>query len=599
MYNKLIDHGTPVVAEEERTAAICTKEQASKLVIAAKGFVLIIDLEKGTSKQVFFPLENKEYPFASFNSGGLFYTGAGKMLLVLDPFKECFVDYQVIENGEEIVGFSFAEDSEGMIYFTTYPHCHLLSYDSKSQHVVDYGSMHAEEKYPGTVALDTHGWAYMGIGTEKRDIIAYHLITGQKKSLLSSHQRQKGAGYVYLGNDGTVYGHIEASDLKNVLTASQWLKFSQGECNPAADVAPSSFVGTGFQKVHIPNESNYQIEHYSLSEGLVQISHKDSGIQKTIHLIYHSEGAELSSLFLAPDGFIYGTSMHPLQFFRYDPTKNSLQNFGALEKGGGGNICAYASHENLLVGVAYAGGKLYVYDLDQQSSIPRLVLEEDQIHRPRCALALSGTKEVIWGGFPGYGLVGGALAIYNMDTEKQVVIRNEDILPFHSTICLSELSNGDIIGGTSVEAPGGAVSKEQDARLYVLDRTTMQLKCSFVPFNGTREIIAIYTDMYNRVHGVTGLGMYFIWDTEMNSILSGKDLSSYGEPIRSGFVYDEPNHTLYCLMSNALIAIDVKQPCPEPILKKGLEAKASSGTVLFNGRVYYGSGSHLYSVSIE
>lgn len=599
MYNKLIDHGTPVVAEEERTAAICTKEEASRFVIAAKGFVLIVDLEKETSKQVFFPLENKEYPFASFSSDGLFYTGAGNMLLVLDPFKECFVDYQVIENGEEIVGFSFAEDSSGVIYFTSYPHCHLLSYGSKTKHVIDYGSMHAEEKYPGTVALDNHGWAYMGIGTEKRDIIAYDLITRQKKSLLSSIQRQKGAGYVYLGNDGTVYGHIEASDLKNVLTASQWLKFSQGECKPIEDVAPSNFVGTGFQKIHRPDESNYRIDQYSLSEGLVQISYKDSGIQKTIRLTYNSEGAELSSLYLAPNGCIYGTSMHPLQFFQYDLSKNSIHNLGTLEMGGGGNICAYASYGNLLVGVAYAGGKLYVYDLDQQSKGPRLVLEEEQIHRPRCALALSGTNEIIWGGFPGYGVVGGALAIYNMDTEKQIVIRNADILPFHSTICLCELSNGDIIGGTSVEAPGGAESKEQDARLYVLERTTMQLKYSFIPFKGTREIVALYTDDYNRVHGITGQGMYFIWNTASATILYEKDLSSYGVPIRSGFVYDEPSQTLYCLLSDGLIAIDGKNSYPKPILKEKLLAKASSGTVLFNGRVYYGSGSHLYSVSIE
>ena len=599
MYNKLIDHGTPVVAEEERTAAICTKEEASKFVIAAKGFVLIVDLEKGTSKQVFFPLENKEYPFASFSSGGLFYTGAGNMLLVLDPFKEYFVDYRVIENGEEIVGFSFAEDSSGKVYFTSYPNCHLLSYDSKTKHVIDYGSMHAEEKYPGTVALDEHGWAYMGIGTEKRDIIAYHLITGEKKSLLTSLQRKKGAGYVYLGNDGTVYGHVEASDLKNVLTASQWLKFSQGEYMPTVHVAPSSFIGTGFQKIHRAEESIYKIEHYSLSEGIVRVRHKDSGIQKTVHVNYNSEGAELSSLFLAPDGYIYGTSMHPLQFFQYNLSNDSFHNFGSLEKGGGGNICAYASHGNQLVGVAYAGGKLYVHDLNQHSTVPRLVLEEERIHRPRCALALNGTNEIIWGGFPGYGVVGGALAIYNMDTGKQMVIQNEEILTFHSTICLSELSNGDIIGGTSVEAPGGATSKEIDARLYVLNRKTLQLKFSFIPVKGAREIVTIYTDANDRVHGVTETGRYFRWDAISNTIPIEKDLSSYGKPIRSGFVYDQSDQCLYCLMSVGLIAIDLKHPCPEPMLLEKLQTKASSGTVLYKERVYYGSGSHLYSVSIK
>lgn len=272
---------------------------------------------------------------------------------------------------------------------------------------------------------------------------------------------------------------------------------------------------------------------------------------------------------------------------------------GALEKGGGGNICAYASHGNLLVGVAYAGGKLYVYDLNEKSEVPRLVLEEEQIHRPRCALALKGTNEIIWGGFPGYGVVGGALAIYNIQTETQVVLRNEDILPFHSTICLSDLSNGDIVGGTSVEAPGGAKSKERDARLYVIDRTTMQLKYSFVPLKGTREIVSIYTDRYNRVHGVTEQGLYFIWNTKSNTIISEDDLSSYGEPLRSCFVYDEHKQFLYCVMSKGIFAIDVQHPFPKPKLKEELHPKASSGTVFYQGRIYYGSGSRLYSVSIK
>ena len=249
--------------------------------------------------------------------------------------------------------------------------------------------------------------------------------------------------------------------------------------------------------------------------------------------------------------------------------------------------------------MAYAGGKLYVHDLGPQSNSPRLVLEEDQIHRPRCALALKGTNEIIWGGFPGYGVVGGALAIYNVDSEEQMVIRNEDILPFHSTICLSELKNGEVIGGTSVEAPGGAMSKEQDARLYVLDRTNMELKYNFVPIKGAREFVAIYTDHTNRVHGVTDQGIYFIWDTESNTILYEQDLSIYGVAIRSGFVYDELDRMLYCLLSEGLMVIELQNSFPRPRLKEKLQAKASSGAVLYNGRIYYGSGSHLYSVSIK
>lgn len=602
MYHKFIDHGTPIDAEEERTAALCTKEEDTRFVIASKGFVLIVDIDMGSSKQVFFPEGNKEYPFASFSSNGLFYTGAGNMLLVLDPFLERFIDYQMIENEEEIVGFSFAEDLTGNIFFTTYPQCFLLSYNPETKSVMDYGSMHSQEKYPSSLAVDEYGWVYIGVGTEFKDIIAFHLKTGKKKNLIPSSLRQKGSGYVYLGTDGFVYGHMEASDMRDVLTASQWLKFTEGEFQAANYVAPSYYGGAGFQKIHHYEEASYEILSYSLSERYVEIVEKKTGVHTTIQLNYQSDGAELSTIYLDISGYIYGTSMHPLQFFQFDISNNSFKNFGALEKGGGGNICAYASQGDLLVGVAYAGGKLYVHNMNQKSekpTSPRLILEEEHIHRPRCALATSDKKEVVWGGFPGYGVVGGALAFFHIETEKHTVISNNNILPYHSTICLSELRNGDIVGGTSVEAPGGAKVKAQDANLYVLDKQTKQLKYKFAPYKGTREIISLYTDSYDYVHGVTEKGLYFVWMPSTNTIITEKNLSHYGEPIRSCFVFDELTQSLYCLMSKGLFVKNLQYPSAEVLLVEELPTKASSGIALYQKRIYYGSGSHLYSVSLD
>lgn len=37
MYHKFIDHGTPIDAEEERTAALCTKEGALDLLLLQRG----------------------------------------------------------------------------------------------------------------------------------------------------------------------------------------------------------------------------------------------------------------------------------------------------------------------------------------------------------------------------------------------------------------------------------------------------------------------------------------------------------------------------------------------------------------------------------
>lgn len=602
------DYGIPVSAEEERTAAMCINvDRESRFVIAAKGFVLIINPENGYSKQVFFPDNNLEYPFSSFSSNGLFYTGAGTMFMVLDPFLERFVYYRVIKNGEEILGFSFGEDKVGNIYFTSYPHCHLLCYHPKTEEIVDFGSMDSSEKYPGSLAIDEMGWAYIGIGTENKNIVAFHLEKGYKKNLIPDSERKKGAGYVYLGEDGKVYGHMDASDLKDVNYSSRWMKFSNGEFRyiDSNELPPSSFSGTGFQKIHRNLETNYQVILYSLSERIVRMIHKETGESKTITFTYFSDGAILSTIFFGPDGHIYGTSMHPLQFFRFDISTGKTTNFGGriIEKGGGGNICAYASNGSLLIGVAYAGGKLYVFDTSKAfmyKDNPKLVLQEEKIHRPRCAIALGDKQHIIWGGFPGYGMVGGALGIYHIETEKNQLITHESVVVNQSTVSLAELSSEDILGGTSIETPGGAQLREKEGCLYVLDWKSKVVRHKFTPIKGAREISLIYVDSFGRAHCLTDQSVYFVCNPYQQEILYQQDLSSWGRVIREGFVYDITSKTLFCLLSKTLLKIEIsKEKVYEPKVVQRLEREASSGIVFYNKRIFYGSGSHICCIQTE
>ncbi|SDM39049.1 hypothetical protein SAMN05518871_101104 [Psychrobacillus sp. OK028] len=600
MHNNLFtDYGIPVSAEEERTAAICTNSEGDyRFVIAAKGFVIIVNLENDDVKQVFFPENNDEYPYSSFSSNGLFYTGAANMFMVLDPFLEQFVYYKVIENGEEIVGFSFAEDIAGNIYFTSFPHCHLLCYTPHSNEMKDFGMMDLSEKYPGTVAMDQTGWAYIGIGTEKKNIVAFHLEKGLKRDLLAEPQREKGTGYVHLGEDGVVYGHLGAT------SSVQWMKFSNGDFEniDVEKLSPSLYTGTGFQRIHRYQEGNYHIENYSLSEGFIELVHRETAQTKDIHFSYTSDGAKLSTIYLGPDDHIYGTSMHPLQFFQFDGSTNKMTNFGGeiIEKGGGGNIPAYASSGNLLIGAAYAGGKLYVFDTTKEfkkSENPKLVLQEESIHRPRCAIALKEQEHIVWGGFPGYGMIGGSLGIYHIKTEENHLLTHEKLVKNQSTISLGELSSGDILGGTSIETPGGAESQEKEARLYVLDWKSKKVKNSFVPIQGAREIAQIFVDQFDRAHCLTEQSIYFVCDPYTEQILYQKDLSSWGKIVRNGFAYDLPTNTLYCLLSHTLLGIVIQQEqCLEPKPIHSLPMCTSSGIVHKNNKIYYGSGSHFCSI---
>ena len=603
-HSEFIDHGIPVEADEERTAAFCTRGDETRLVIAAKGFVLIIDPDTGSAKQVFFPDHNKEYPFSSFSTNGLFYTGAGQMLLVLNPFLEEFIVHSVIDNGEEIVGFSFAEDEAGYIYFTSYPHCCLLRYCPKSHEVLDYGSMDETEKYPGSAAVDRNGWVYIGIGTEHKNLVAFHPETGEKRSLVPETEREKGAGYVYSGTDGGVYGHWEAADLKEVNKSSRWLEFLDGKVKESSmgERAPSRYSGTGFKKVHRSTESEYVVAAYSLSDGYADLVHKETGNAKRIEFSYQSEGASLSTLVKGPDGHLYGTSMHPLQFFRYDFSENQLTNFGGevMEQGGGGNIAAYAAQDSLLIGAAYAGGKLYSIDTEKpfiKGKNPRLILQTEEIHRPRCAIAVGDGKHIIWGGFPGYGMVGGGLGIYNTETEQNKVLPDHQVVPNQSTLSLGELSSGLILGGTSIETPGGASSTEKDARLYLLDWKNQRIEDAFIPVKGTREIAQIYIDPFDQAHCLTDNSLYFVCNPLTHEVLYRNDMSQWGNVVRNGFVFDQSSRKLLILLTKTLLSIDIGEGrFKDPIETRTLPQEASSGVVLHKGRVFYGSGSHLCSV---
>ncbi|WP_313893755.1 hypothetical protein [Psychrobacillus sp.] len=600
--NLFTDHGIPVSAEEERTAAICINAEGDcRFVIAAKGFVIIVNLDNSMTKQVLFPENNIEYPYSSFSSNGLFYTGAGNMFMVLDPFLERFINYTVIENGEEILGFSFAEDKRGDIYFTSYPHCHLLRYSPHTKELLDYCSMDHSEKYPGSLAIDQTGWAYIGIGTENKNIVAFHMEKRLKKNLIPESQRVKGTGFVYLGEDGSVYGNMEAENPTNSAT---WRKFSNGDFEniEEGERSASLYFGTGFQKIHRSQNSNYNVESYSLSEGFIRLMHKETRQTKSINFSYTSDGAKLSTICLGPDEHLYGTSMHPLQFFQFDFTTNKITNFGGevIEKGGGGNIAAYATSGDLLIGAAYAGGKLYVLDTTKKlvkSENPKLILQEESIHRPRCAITLSDKEHFVWGGFPGYGMVGGSLGIYHAKTEKNKLLTHEKVVINQSTVSLSQLNSGEILGGTSVETPGGAESREKEGCLYVLDKETHTVKNSFVPIEGAREISQLFVDQFDRAHCLTNQSIYFVCNPNTEQILFRKDLSSFGQIVRNSFAFDMSSNTLFCLLSNTLLSIEIsEEKYAEPKVVRSLPMKASSGIVHKNNRIYYGSGSHLCSI---
>ncbi|MNI28969.1 hypothetical protein D3C73_827740 [compost metagenome] len=310
---------------------------------------------------------------------------------------------------------------------------------------------------------------------------------------------------------------------------------------------------------------------------------------------------------------MYGTSNHPLHLYRYDPYNQQLWNGGGklVELGGGGNICAYASVGPYIIGAAYAGGHLHILDTrkplrsgsengmnqdNDPTRNPRLVYSDEGIHRPRCALAHPDGSHALVGGFPGYGAVGGSLIVLNVDTEETMVYENDRVVPNQSTLSLGALSCGNVIGGTSIETPGGAEPMAVEAVLYRFDWLERRVTEQWTPIPGAREISLLVVDAQDRVHALTSDSIYFVFDPAQGSLLYQQDLSKWGKVVRNGLLLvndSSGQQMLIGLLSQGLFRVqpDIMNPQLVSLLPK----EATSGIALLQGDIYYGCGSELWS----
>lgn len=612
--------GIPVDAAESRTAAVCINEAGdSRVVIAAKGFLLVVDIESGECTQFPFPDGNTEYPYDCFASrNGMFYVGAGNWFYALDPFQLIYVaTLQISQHRDELCGFSYAENLQGHIYFSSYPACRLYRYRPDEQDLTCYGSMDSEQKYPSYMAVDAYDWVYLGIGTAKKNIVAYHPQRRERRTLLNEGLRDIGIGQVIQGEGHQVYA----------LIGEQWAIVEQGvviERLSDNQFPASLYTGTSFDKFHRQLQGKWRLLSHSLSNRELHLKHMDSDQVKVIQLAYKSEGAALSTLTSGPDSCIYGTSMHPLHFYSYDPhargkgeDQDRLINWGphVIQHGFGGNIAAYTVQGVLLIGAAYPEGRLHLYDVtrpiqtdkasllanpNSQPSMrnPLCVSSHAEIFRPRCVVALRDQEHVVYGGFPGYGMVGGALCIYHLQSGEEWLIPNSALIEGQSTVSLVEaITDGVLIGGTSIETPGGAEPKAYSACVYTLDLKKRSVMQHWILREDVREYTLLLAAPNGWIHTITSCSKYLVWDPGCERLIHEVDLSSWGKVLHSSWLLSVEEECIYGVMGYAIFRIPLDSLQPERLFIP--EREITAGLAKVDHELYFAMSAVLCRYSIK
>ncbi len=612
------DHGLMVPISEQRitlTTETAGKKQLITLLLEsmARGTatgsgrvtLLVHDLASGQSQQ-YFPAMDHEEPEDVFSA---FVSTKGKLYFnrcnLFDEFDLKKGDFTFSAN---VGGYamSMAEGGDGSIYFATYPQSQLHRFDPASQQVEGLIRLDESEQYPTRMAIDQHGWLYVGIGTAQSNLVAYHPATGELRSLAQEGERVRNdSGYVISDEKGVVYGRVNKT--------LPWSRLEKGELHPAPDfnleqiVRPSSSLYYGNHRFAFADGT--AIEGYSTRERSFEVVSPD-GARRGVKFEYETHGAAIGSLIRAVNGRIYGSTHHPMELWEYDPASRVPKMLGHLPEVGGGALTKFIEWEGQLVSNSYGRGDLFTFDPARPfdySVAPgvnplRLLRTEPVISRPHTLLLYPGSSLVVSAGWPGYGLVGGGMLIYDLAKREAVAFLKADtLLPGHSITTMAALPDGNLVFGTATLALSGGQSEADTAQIGLFDWKKRTISWHTGPLEESRYITTIATGRGgDLLYGITHERFFFSYDLKERRLLTSRklpaDLHSPASNRGDNALLRSDDGRLFLLMTRGIFEVDQSTHTlkalatpPVPIFEGGF---------ISEGELFFASAGRLWSYKL-
>ena len=562
--------------------------------------LLMIDAATGKSEQFPVPFPpGGDCPYASIlSSGNKFYTHFNSYFTEFDPVTRAFTFHQ---QTAPQMAMGMTEDDEGVIWSVTYPDSGVAAFDPKTSTLTDYGHVYAQNwrQYQRYVAADDSGWLYFGIGSTASQIIAFDPATKTATPIVPEEKRITGSGFVVRDVNGKVYGHGGSDD--------NWYELYRGAATPIEKPTPNEKpIITSHQGLFHRNfPDGTLLKTCDTVERILEIEDPATG-QVTKHSFdYTSEGAHIMGMAAAPDGTIAGGTAFPMRFFSYNPATDTWVN---RESYGQWNTVARQG-DRFFVG-GYGGGFLLDWDpakdwvatvKGDEKGNPRYLTEcSPPIHRPHDLLAHPDGKTLVLAGTPGYGYTGGGLLFWDRETGQRQLVEHTALLPEHSTMSLAALPGGQIIGGTTTSAGTGGEQKVDVAELYLLDLTTKAITWHAPVIPGASSYTDLYATPEGKVFGVADQRHFFVFDPASKSIVHQLDTSeTLGHTISHQgprvFV-PGPGGALYMLFRKGVARVDLETHAITLLAESPVPI--GPGGDYLAGRIYFGSGSHLYSYGL-
>jgi len=532
-----------------------------------------------------------------------------------DPISKQVVDHGSAA-GEEYV-FEVTTGPDGRIYGATYPSAKVVVYDPTTGTMESLGRMHPTEQYCSSVAVADNGRVFAGIGTHA-DLIAYDPTTGEKRAILPD--AYKGDSFCDVGAEGNVV-YAQTGNVVLIMDANTYDLIMEVRHPGAGSVGfhrqmsggPILINGLPGGNVHF-NRSTGQLEPYftplySSYDAKTSIAYnKAQGRQifeaynltsgellSRVDVSKDGEGMEVFSLGTGPDGCIYGGVVSVLKLFKYDPATGVLQDMGFPIVGQSGELYSLHTHGDKLYLASYSDAMLAVYDPSKpwstgtaKGSNPRTIGPVgDEQNRP-LALTSDAAGRIYIGTVPTYGKMGGALSIYDPQTNAFEVHRH--IVPNQSIVSLTcGLDGWTIYGGSSIDNGEGTTPVETRAHFFAWDAREGRLTLDIPMSPGTSDIDSLATAPDGLIYGCAGSTL-FIFDPQAGAIVHRQ--SAGAGSIRQMVAWSDG--LIYGISDSAVFRMKPVSNIGDTV---GFERLHSGGRILAldaAGRIYFGQGPDLY-----
>jgi streptogramin lyase len=426
--------------------------------IGGRLFLVQVDPDSGEAKQFNAPQGPGAWAMIAGPDDKIYLgTWDGGLILRFDPKQP--------QKGIEVVGkpassedylWQFGAGKDGKLYACTYPNAKLISFDPKTGAMEDLGRMHPTEMYARSLAVGPNGKVYVGIGTTKGDLVVFDPATRQHRSLLPAGL-QGAAGWSTVSMSRRADGQVYAQFGSNLMRLDD----------------ETAIIVTNAPDVAIPRlRDGRELAAFGRGTFSLKDPHTGQAVARTFQ--YSGAGDQIFTVGAGPRNCVYGSTVMPLEVFRYDPAANRSEDLGEMP---GGEVYSMLEHEQKLYLCYYGGSVMNLYDPAKPfwkfgtaadcNPVSFGGVGEGHL-RPRAMIR--GPEGLIYvGSEPPYGQLGGALGVW--DPRQNKTIENYRHLVTNQSIASLawEPKSGLIFGGSANVGGGGSRTVEKEAKFFAFD----------------------------------------------------------------------------------------------------------------------------------